>query len=99
MDHEFGSSQLREYQVGWDWFSIQLENRLELMFYQIRQKDGRVDPYSSGTIIFPDGNYRHLSLKEFQIDVLERWKSSRERGNLSFRMEDQSSRSKDRTDA
>ena len=40
MDHEFGSSQLREYQVGWDWFSIQLENRLELMFYQIRHKDG-----------------------------------------------------------
>ena len=77
MDHEFGSSQLREYQVGWDWFSIQLENRLELMFYQIRQKDGRVDPYSSGTIILPDGTYRHLSLKEFQIDVLDHWKSSR----------------------
>ena len=77
MDHEFGSSQLREYQVGWDWFSIQLENRLELMFYQIRHKDGKVDPYSSGTIILPDGNYRHLSLKEFQIDVLDHWKSSR----------------------
>jgi predicted secreted hydrolase len=77
MDHEFGSSQLREYQVGWDWFSIQLENRLELMIYQIRRKDGEIDPYSSGTIILPDGTYRHLSLKEFQIDVLEYWKSSR----------------------
>ena len=39
MDHEFGSSQLRDYQAGWDWFSIQLENRLELMFYQIRHRD------------------------------------------------------------
>ena len=77
MDHEFGSSQLREYQVGWDWFSIQLDNRMELMFYQIRHKDGKIDPYSSGTIIFPDGTYQHLPKKEFQIEVLDRWKSSK----------------------
>ncbi|HSB04006.1 MAG TPA: carotenoid 1,2-hydratase, partial [Thermodesulfobacteriota bacterium] len=77
MDHEFGSSQLREYQVGWDWFSIQLENRLELMFYQLRHKDGKIDPCSSGTIIFPDGTFRHFVLKEFQIEVLDRWKSQR----------------------
>jgi len=75
MDHEFGSSQLREYQVGWDWFSIQLENRMELMFYQIRHKDGEIDPYSSGTIIFPDGTYQHLLKNEFQIKVLDHWKS------------------------
>jgi predicted secreted hydrolase len=75
MDHEFGSSQLREYQVGWDWFSIQLENRLELMFYQIRHKDGRADFCSSGTIVLPDGTYQHLPLKEFQIEALNRWKS------------------------
>ncbi len=77
MDHEFRSSQLREYQVGWDWFSIQLENRLELMFYQLRHKDGKVDPYSSGTIILPDGTLQHLPLKEFQIEVLDRWKSQK----------------------
>lgn len=77
MDHEFGSSQLREYQVGWDWFSIQLDNRTELMFYQIRHKDGEIDPYSSGTIIFPDGTYQHLPKKEFQIEALDHWKSSK----------------------
>ncbi len=77
MDHEFGSSQLREYQVGWDWFSIQLDNRMELTFYQIRHRDGKIDPYSSGTIIFPDGTYQHLPKKEFQIEVLDRWKSSK----------------------
>jgi predicted secreted hydrolase len=75
MDHEFGSSQLREYQAGWDWFSIQLANGMDLMFYQIRWKDGKVDPYSSGTIILPDGTYQHLSKREFQIDVLDHWKS------------------------
>jgi len=52
MDHEFGSSQLQEYQVGWDWFSIQLDNRMELMFYQIRHKDGKIDPYSSEQLSF-----------------------------------------------
>jgi len=77
MDHEFGSSQLREYQVGWDWFSFQLDNRMELMFYQIRHRDGKIDPYSSGTIIFPDGTYQHLPKKEFQIEALDRWKSSK----------------------
>jgi predicted secreted hydrolase len=75
MDHEFGSSQLREYQAGWDWFSIQLANNMELMFYQIRWKDGKLDPYSSGTIIFPNGTHQHLTKNEFQIEVLDRWKS------------------------
>jgi len=77
MDHEFGSGQLREYQVGWDWFSIQLENRIELMFYLIRHRDGKADPYSSGTIIFPDGKSEHLLLKEFQIETLGQWKSEK----------------------
>jgi predicted secreted hydrolase len=77
MDHEFGSAQLRDYQVGWDWFSIRLENGTDLMLYQLRHRDGKTDPYSSGTIIFSNGNQRHLSLKEFQIEVLGQWKSKK----------------------
>jgi predicted secreted hydrolase len=77
MDHEFGSAQLRNYQVGWDWFSIRLENGTDLMLYQLRHRDGKTDPYSSGTIIFSDGSQRHLPLKEFQIEVLEQWKSKK----------------------
>jgi len=77
MDHEFGSTQLREYQVGWDWFSLRLDKGLELMLYQIRQKNGKIDPYSSGTIIFHDGTNQHLSEKEFQIEVQKQWKSQK----------------------
>lgn len=77
MDHEFGSSQLRAYQVGWDWFSLQLENGVDLMIYQIRHRDGKIDPHSSGTIIFSDGRQRHLPLMEFRIDVLQKWKSKK----------------------
>ena len=47
------------------------------MLYQIRHRDGKIDPYSRGTIIFPNGNHQPLSLKDFQIDVLEKWKSQK----------------------
>jgi len=77
MDHEFGSAQLREYQIGWDWFGIQLENGVDLMIYQIRHQDGKIDPYSSGTIISPEENYQHLSLKDFEIKSLDQWRSQK----------------------
>lgn len=75
MDHEFGSNQLGQDQVGWDWFSIQLDQGTDLMFYQIRHRDRRLDPFSSGTIIFADGSYEHLPLDTFQIDAQKKWKS------------------------
>jgi len=77
MDHEFGSNQLREDQVGWDWFSIQLDNETELMLYLIRRKDGSPDPHSSGTLVKADGTTKHLSLKDFRINVLDKWKSKK----------------------
>jgi predicted secreted hydrolase len=85
MDHEFGSNQLRDYQVGWDWFSIQLENNTELMLYVIRHNDGKPDPYSSGTFITPDGGSRHLRLKEFEIQALGTWRSRKTRGRYPSR--------------
>jgi predicted secreted hydrolase len=75
MDHEFGSNQLREDQVGWDWFSIQLDNKTELMLYLMRRKDGSVDPYSSGTLVHSDGTTKRLALGDYRVEVLDRWKS------------------------
>ncbi|MGH7844805.1 MAG: lipocalin-like domain-containing protein [Candidatus Binatia bacterium] len=80
MDHEFASNQLAENQVGWDWFSLQLDNQTEIMLYQLRRKDGSVDPYSSGTIVYENGSARHLKLADFKIEVLERWKSPKSGG-------------------
>ncbi len=45
------------------------------MLYVIRHRDGKPDPYSSGTLTYPDGTSRHLRLKEFEIQVLETWRS------------------------
>jgi predicted secreted hydrolase len=85
MDHEFGSNQLREDQVGWDWYSLQLDDQTELMLYLIRRKDGSPDPYSSGTLVKADGTTKHLKLEDFQIGVLERWKSAKSGGNYPMK--------------
>ncbi len=85
MDHEFGSSQLREYQVGWDWFSLQLDNQAELMLYQMRHRDGKTDPHSSGTLIHPDGRAEHLRRNDFAIEVQATWKSPHSSGIYPMR--------------
>ena len=77
MDHEFGSTQLQESQVGWDWYSVQLANNHELMLYHIRHKDGSFDPYSSGTLVRPDGTSLHLRREDFQIQAHDTWRSSK----------------------
>ena len=75
MDHEFGSSQLRENQQGWDWFSIQLDNDSELMLYQIRRGDGTADPASSGSLVTSDGEVIHLRRDDMRITTAGMWKS------------------------
>lgn len=80
MDHEFGSNQLSEEQVGWDWFGLQLDNGIELMLYQIRRTDGSMDPFSSGTMVFQDDRSQHLTLDDFRIQSGGRWHSPKSGG-------------------
>lgn len=75
MDHEFSTSALTATQVGWDWFSIQLDNNMELMLFEIRQEDGGIDPYSSGTLVTADASTIQLDESDFVIEVIERWES------------------------
>lgn len=74
MDHEWFTHQLQAGQVGWDWFSVQLENNTELMLFQLRHPDGSLDPYSSGTFIDASGHPHHLDSKSFRLTPLEKWK-------------------------
>ncbi|MDK2742009.1 MAG: carotenoid 1,2-hydratase [Nitrospira sp. BO4] len=76
MDHEFGSADLGNDLVGWDWFSLQLDDNSELMLYRMRRKDGMSDPASSGTAVSPDGQTRHLPVTGFQIESTATWTSS-----------------------
>jgi predicted secreted hydrolase len=75
MDHEFGSAQLESNQSGWDWFSIQLDDKRELMLYSLRQKDGSVTPESSGSLIDERGAVHHLDLGDFQTTATGSWRS------------------------
>ena len=75
MDREFSSNQLNPSLVGWDWFSLKLDNQTEIMLYQLRQKDGKIDPHSSGTFVAADENYHHLTSKEFTITPKSSWTS------------------------
>ena len=79
------SGKAREDQVGWDWFSFQLDDQTEIMLYLIRRKDGSPDPYSSGTLVKADGTTKHLRLEDFKIGVLERWKSAKSGGNYPMK--------------
>ncbi len=75
MDHEWSTSGLAADQIGWDWFSIQLDDGSELMVFQLRKEDGSIDLYSSGTFVAPDGNTRHLGHEDFEIRVEDSWRS------------------------
>ncbi len=74
-DREISSRRLSENQEGWDWFGIQLNNEKEIMLYILRNKKGSMDKFSSGTIIYPDGRFRHLLKNEFKIKALSYYKS------------------------
>lgn len=74
-DHEYSTAVLSAGQIGWDWFSIQLDDGYELMLYQIRQADGSIDPFSSGTLIAPDGSTQQLSHSDFEITPQGNWHS------------------------
>ncbi len=76
-DHEFGSNQLAEDQVGWDWFSVALDDGSDLMLYLLRREDGTFETESSGTLRRPDGTREHLRLADFRVEVLETWRSPR----------------------
>ncbi len=73
MDHEWFTHQLQSGQTGWDWLSVQLDNNTEFMLFQLRRKDGTIDPYSSGTYIDAAGKAHHLEAKDFRLTPIEKW--------------------------
>ena len=77
LDREWSTSALDTNQVGWDWFSLQLDDGREIMYYQIRNRNGQADEFSSGKIIESDGETRRILSEEITIDVLKKWKSPR----------------------
>jgi predicted secreted hydrolase len=75
MDREWGSSVLSEEQRGWDWFSLQLDDGVDIMFYTLRLRDGDVDPRSKGVWVEQDGSYTVLPGEAIELEVVRHWDS------------------------
>jgi predicted secreted hydrolase len=75
MDHEWFTHQLDSSQVGWDWFSVQLDDGRDLMLFQLRLRDGSIDPHSSGTLVDRRGAARTLRAGDFSLTPVRYWTS------------------------
>ena len=62
-------------QQGWDWFALQLSDGSDLMFYDLRRRDGTRDAHSAGTWTDAAGRATHLAYGDVVIEVREYWES------------------------
>jgi predicted secreted hydrolase len=74
-DHEFSSSVLDENEIGWDWFSLQLDDGAALMLFQLRERAGTISAFSSGSYIASDGTPQNISKNNFEISTMDEWQS------------------------
>lgn len=77
LDREWSTSVLDRGQAGWDWFAMTFDDGSELMLYQLRLKNGGIDPFSSGSFIGRDGKKRVLKRGDFRITPRGEWTSPR----------------------
>ncbi len=76
LDREWSSSALADNQVGWDWFALQMDDGRDIMFYQLRQKGGKADPYSYAVEIDRNGNKTIFSADQFKLTIDRWWQSA-----------------------
>ena len=76
-DHEYATNPLSLGTLGWDWFSVQFDNGAALMLYLLRHADGSLEPTSAGTFVSADGTATSLSWHDWQMQVLDTWKSAK----------------------
>jgi predicted secreted hydrolase len=74
-DREWSSSALAKDQQGWDWFSLQLDDQREIMFYQLRDKQGHTQRFSEGVLINSNGQSQKLNLDNTQLKPLSTWQN------------------------
>lgn len=80
-DHQWG-----DFSVGllsWDWFSLQLNDGMDMMIYQLRDKTNKPILYTGS--ISQNGNTETLLEKDFTIVPGQKWTSSK--SNIAYPME------------
>ncbi len=77
LDREWGSGSLGADSQGWDWFALDLDDGSALMFYGLRDRNGRRDAHSAGTFLDASGHATMLRNDEVGIEVQRYWNSPR----------------------
>ncbi len=75
MDREWSTSALSKDQKGWDWFSLQLDDNTEIMYYQMRKNDGSPDIFSKGVLVDENGLSQSIKKEEVVLKVTDNWKA------------------------
>lgn len=70
MDHQWGNFVVAG--GGWDWYSLQLDDRTELMLYVLRLSSGQVTAVY-GSEVLPDGTVRDLQANDVRSEPLGTW--------------------------
>ncbi len=73
IDREWSTSALGRDQVGWDWFSLQLDDATEVMWYRLRRRDGSSDPWSRGCLVSADGSSQRLLPANVTATPIDEW--------------------------
>ncbi len=75
LDREWGTSSLDADVEGWDWFGLQLDDGTNLMLYRLRNTDGSLNEFSTGTVMYRGGRTTRLAPDAVRYEILERWTS------------------------
>lgn len=75
LDREWSTSALSEQQSGWDWFSLQFDNDTDVMYFQLRNKDGSIYPYNEGLIVNPDSSVIRLGTGDIELKTRGYWET------------------------
>ena len=73
MDHQWGNFVVAS-GGGWDWYSLQLDDRSELMLYVLRGVDGQTTGVY-GTRVLADGSVADLQPGSVSAEAIGRWTS------------------------
>jgi predicted secreted hydrolase len=74
-DREWSNSDRIINKQAWDWFSIQLDDTSDIIFYHVRDENNANNKYDYGNIILKDGKIEKLNNNDVRIDVLNYWES------------------------
>lgn len=75
LDREWSTSALGPEQQGWDWFSLQLDDGTEVMWYRLRRTDGSADPWSRGCFVARDGAVTRLMPQQVEAIPNGQWRA------------------------